>query len=113
MAFGKTIGGLDEKAAIVFFGSFCLIALGKALGHVLRGNYAKHREWMIRGFAIGLAVATIRPVMATFFAVAVLRGHSPEPGIFFGSAFWIGFTLHAIVAEVWIRHTRTIPAEQM
>ena len=106
MAFGKTIGGVDEKAAITLFGSFFLIALGKALWHALRREFAQHREWMIRGYAIGLAVATIRPIMATFFAAAVMRGHTPEPKEFFGTAFWIGFTLQTIAAEIWINYTR-------
>jgi hypothetical protein len=61
---------------------------------------------MIRGFAIGLAVATIRPIMGAFFAAAVLQGHRPEPREFFGTAFWIGFTLQMIAAEIWINHTR-------
>jgi uncharacterized membrane protein len=106
LAFGKTIGGVDQKAAIALFGTFFLIALGKALWHALRRDFAEHREWMIRGYAIGLAVATIRPIMGTFFAAALLRGHRPEPREFFGTAFWIGFTLQMIAAEIWINYTR-------
>jgi hypothetical protein len=49
----------------------------------------------------------IRPIMGTFFAVAVLRGHRPDPHAFFGTAFWIGFTMQTIAAEVWIHYTRT------
>jgi uncharacterized membrane protein len=113
LAFGKTIGGVDEKAAIVLFGSFFLIALAKALRHALRREFAQHREWMIRGYAIGLAVATIRPIMGTFFAAAVLRGHRPEPHEFFGTAFWIGFTLQIIAAEIWINYTRPTVAAQI
>jgi H+/Cl- antiporter ClcA len=111
MALGKTIGGLDEKAAIMLFGSFFLVALAKALRHVMRREFGQHREWMIRGYATGLAVATIRPIMGTFFAAAVLRGHAPEPRDFFGIAFWIGFTMQAIVAEIWIAYTRKRIAE--
>lgn len=106
LAFGKTIGGLDEKAAITLFGTFFLIALAKALWHALRREFAQHREWMIRGYAIGLAVATIRPIMGTFFAAALMSGHKPQPAEFFGTAFWIGFTLQTIAAEIWINYTR-------
>ena len=106
MAFGKTVGGLDEKAAILLFGIFFLVALGKALWHAMRREFVQHREWMIRGYAIGLAVATIRPIMGIFFATAVLHGHAPEPREFFGTAFWIGFTLQSVAAEVWINYTR-------
>jgi len=52
-------------------------------------------------FAVGLAVATIRPIIALFFAFSRL-----SPQVFFGTAFWIGFSLHAIAAEVWINSTR-------
>jgi uncharacterized membrane protein len=107
LALGKTIGGFDEKAAILLFGTFFLIALSKALWHALRREFALHREWMLRGYAIGLAVATIRPIMGTFFAAAVIRGHVPAPSEFFGTAFWIGFTLQMIAAEIWINYTRS------
>src|SRR5207249_6375946 len=113
LAFGKTIGGIDEKAAIALFGSFFLISLAKALWHALRREFAQHREWMIRGYAIGLAVATIRPIMGTFFAAAVIRGHAPDLHQFFGTAFWIGFTLQTIAAEVWINCTRPTAAAQI
>jgi uncharacterized membrane protein len=113
MAFGKTIGGIDEKAAITLFGTFFLIALAKALWHALRREFAQHREWMIRGYAIGLAVASIRPIMGTFFAAALLRGHAPEPREFFGTAFWIGFTLQTIAAEIWINYTKPSAATQL
>jgi uncharacterized membrane protein len=106
LSLGRTIGGWDEKSATVLFGAFFLIALAKALWHALHGQFAQHREWMIRGYAIGLAVATIRPIMGAFFAAAVIRGHVPQPSQFFGAAFWIGFTLQAAAAEAWIRSTR-------
>jgi|SRR5579859_1302706 len=106
LAFGKTIGGLDEKAAIALFGTLFLISLAKALWHALRREFARHREWMIRGYAIGLAVATIRPIMGTFFAAALMSGHKPQPAEFFGTAFWIGFTLQTIAAEIWINYSR-------
>lgn len=113
LAYGKTIGGMDEKAAIVLFGTFFLISLGRALRHALRREFAQHREWMIRGYAIGLAVATIRPIIGFFFAAAVIRGRAPDPHQFFGTAFWIGFTLQAVAAEIWINYTRPTAAAQI
>lgn len=113
LAYGKTIGGMDEKAAIVLFGTFFLISLGRALRHALRREFGQHREWMIRGYAIGLAVATIRPIIGFFFAAAVIRGRAPDPHQFFGTAFWIGFTLQAVAAEIWINYTRPTAAAQI
>ena len=113
LAFGKTIGGLDEKAAIILFGSLFLICLAKALWHARRREFTQHRQWMIRGYAIGLAVATIRPIMGGFFAAAVMSGHAPQPKEFFGTAFWIGFTLQTIAAEIWINFTRPTSAARI
>lgn len=113
MAFGKTIGGLDEKAAVTLFGTFFLLALANALRHALRHEFALHREWMVRGYAIGLAVATIRPIMGIFFASAIARGLAPQPSQFFGTAFWVGFTLQTIAAELWINYTRPSVGAQL
>jgi uncharacterized membrane protein len=112
MALRGTIGGWDEKSAILIFGSFFLFALGKALWHAMHREFAKHREWMIRGYAVGLAVATIRPIMASFFALAVLHGRTPQPQNFFGAAFWIGFTAQTMAAEIWVRRSRPLAAAE-
>jgi uncharacterized membrane protein len=95
------IGGVNEAAGVLLFAIYFLTALSKAWWHIVHGRTARHREWMIRAFAVGLAVATIRPIIALFFAFTRLSPH-----VFFGTAFWIGFSLHAIAAEVWINSTR-------
>lgn len=99
-----SIGGVNQAAATTLFGLWFLFALGKAFRHVMRREISQHREWMIRAFSIGLAVATIRPIIAIFFATSPLSGLTPYE--FFGPGFWIGFALHLIAAEVWIRRTR-------
>jgi uncharacterized membrane protein len=99
----QSIGGVNQAAATILFGSFFLFALCKAFWHVRRREITLHRQWMIRAFAIGLAVATIRPIIGIFFATSRLSGLTP--GQFFGTAFWIGFVLHLIAAESWIRIT--------
>jgi hypothetical protein len=95
-----------KRAATTLFAMFCLFALGKAFRHILQREIALHREWMIRAFSIGLAVAPIRPIVAVFFATSCLSGLTTYE--FFGSAFWIGFVLHLIAAEVWIQRTRPV-----
>lgn len=104
MSFGmQAIGGVNQAAATTLFAVLFLFCLAKAFRHVLHGEIALHREWVIRGFAIGLAVATIRPIVGIFFATSRLTGLTPHD--FFGAAFWIGFVAQSIVAEVWIRWT--------
>jgi uncharacterized membrane protein len=99
----QSIGGVNQAAATVLFGCFFLFALRKAFWHIRRGQVALHRQWMIRAFAIGLAVATIRPIVGIFFATS--RFSNLTPAQFFGTAFWIGFVLHLIAAEAWIHAT--------
>lgn len=101
MSFLVPIGGVNEGAATVLFSIFFLIALTMAMVHIVKRRVALHREWMLRAFAIGLAVSTIRPIVGLFFAFSGLA-----PQQFFGTAFWIGFTLHLIIAEGWINYTR-------
>lgn len=98
------IGGVNETAATTLFALIFLFALGKGFRHIRRGEVALHREWMIRAFAVGLAVATIRPIVGVFFATSRLTHLTPHD--FFGAAFWIGFTVQSIAAEVWINYTR-------
>lgn len=98
------IGGATERAATALFGVFFLVALARAFACIRRRQVALHREWMIRAFSLGLAVATVRPIVGAFFATQ--RFTSLTPTEFFGIAFWLGFTLHLIAAEAWINHTR-------
>ncbi len=101
MSFKTNIGGATETSATVLFAIIFLFSLAKGFYHISRHEVALHREWMIRMFAIGFAIATVRPIVGLFFAFSRL-----SPYQFFGIAFWIGFTIHLIAAEVWINYTR-------
>ena len=114
MSFGMpAVGGLNQSAATTLFALFFLFALCKAFWYIRRREIPLHREWMIRAFSIGIAVATIRPIVGVFFATSRFSGLSPHE--FFGIAFWIGFVLHLIAAEAWIRatlpHQKTLALE--
>jgi uncharacterized membrane protein len=104
LSFTMSIGGLNQAAATLLFAALFLFSLGKAFLHIRRREIPQHREWMLRAFAIGLAVATIRPIVGIFFATSRLTHLTPHD--FFGTAFWLGFTLQLIAAESWIHYTR-------
>ena len=105
MSFGMpVIGGINQAAATTLFALFFLFALARAFWCIRQREIALHREWMIRAFSIGLAVATIRPIIGVFFATRRFSGLTPYE--FFGTAFWIGFVLHLVAVEAWIRVTR-------
>jgi uncharacterized membrane protein len=98
------VGGANETAATMVFGTLFLFALLRAWLLIRRGEIALHREWMIRAYAIALAVATVRPIVGVFFATRRLTGLGAHE--FFGIAFWLGFTAHLVAAETWINYTR-------
>jgi uncharacterized membrane protein len=94
-------GGAIETAATLVFAPLFLVFLAKAVFHVRRREIAAHREWMLRAFSIGLAVATIRPVVGLIQGLAGLEFRET-----LGIAFWVSFTLHLVGAEVWIHAMR-------
>jgi uncharacterized membrane protein len=101
MSFKMNIGGPNETAATTLFAIVFLICLIRAYLFIRRKEVARHREWMIRAYGVGLGVATTRPIVGVFFA---FRGLTPRE--FFGIAFWLGFTTTFLAAEAWIDYTR-------
>jgi hypothetical protein len=104
MSYKMAIGGMVETVATFTFALFFLFALYKALYHIRYKKILLHREWMIRMFSVGLAIATVRPIVGMFFAFSSLSPHQ-----FFGLAFWIGFSLHLMLAEIYIRRYKYQP----
>ncbi|HEX3822692.1 MAG TPA: DUF2306 domain-containing protein [Candidatus Sulfotelmatobacter sp.] len=101
MSFTMNIGGPNETAATTLYAIVFLFCLIKAYRFVRRKEIARHREWMIRAYGVGLGVATTRPIVGTFFAFRRLTPHE-----FFGIAFWLGFTTTFLAAEAWVDYTR-------
>jgi uncharacterized membrane protein len=102
LAFGipYAFGGSGEAAATAVFGAWFLVCLALAYRAIRSGDMVRHRRWMIRAFMSGLAVGTIRIWVGIFTATGVLDFRSS-----FALAFWLAFTMHAAVAELWVRRT--------
>lgn len=102
-------GGAPEAAATVVFGCWFLLCLVLALRAIRRGDVHRHRRWMIRAFAVGIGVGTIRIWVGVFEGIE--QGFSggttpatPDPSMF-GIAFWLAFTMHVALGEWWLRRT--------
>ena len=106
MSFTMNIGGPNETAATTLFAILFLFCLIKAYRHIRRKEVAQHREWMIRAFGVALGIATTRPIVGAFFAAGRLSPHE-----FFGIAFWLGFSLTLLCAEVWVQRSRARPKD--
>lgn len=101
LVLNRSFGGPSETAATIFFSALFVCCLGIAFSHIRNRRLRQHREWMIRGFAIGLAVVTIRPVVGMYLLFSIYSVQE-----ILGTAFWISFTTHLVAAEVWINLTR-------
>jgi len=93
-------GGIFEAIAATVFGCWFLVCLLLAVRAIRRGKVPIHRRWMIRAFAVGLGVGTIRIWIGFFYGTGLLDFHDS-----FAAAFWIGLSLHVLVGEWWIRTT--------
>lgn len=98
------IGGWIERSAVLVFNTWFLISLGRAYWFRRRGEPVRKRDWITRAVGILLGIATTRPVMGVFFATSALTHLGPRQ--FFGIAFWIGFSINAVVIELWLRSKR-------
>jgi uncharacterized membrane protein len=93
-----SFGGVAEASAAVVFGSWFVYSLATAYRHIRAGDTVGHRRWMIRAFAIGIGVGTIRLSIGLFQAAGLLDFDDA-----FGMAFWIAWVMHVIAAELWLR----------
>ena len=97
-------GGPGEVTAIVFFGSVFVVALGRAIVAIRRHQVARHREWMIRAFAVAIGISTVRVVSAVLDILLTPNG-LPQQDLFVLS-LWMGWAITLGAGEFWIRYTR-------
>jgi hypothetical protein len=95
-----------ESIVLSPFAVWFAVALANGYRHVRAGRIDRHREWMIRALAIGLAIATMRVI---FIPMLILIGNPTEEQVTASSlaSFAVSFALHALLAELWIRQGRT------
>lgn len=104
------IGGWIERSAVFVFGTWFLLSLGRAYFFWRRGEPARKRAWTTRAVGILLGIATTRPVMGVFFATSTATHLSPNQ--FFGIAFWIGFSINAVVIELWLHSKQRVEVQK-
>lgn len=92
--------GTSEAIASYVFGSWFLACLLLGFRAIRRDDVVNHRRWMIRAFAMGVGVGTIRIWLGLFEATGLFEFQDG-----FDVAFWLAFLIHAAVGELWIRNT--------
>lgn len=103
VGFAIPFSGWGERMVIGLFGGLFLLALVKGFVHIRTGRVNLHREWMLRAFAIGLSIATMRLIFVPALIV-VATPTGTQTAALSNASFAAAFFLHASVAELWI-HT--------
>jgi uncharacterized membrane protein len=103
-------GGALEASAALVFGAWFLTCLVLAFRAIRRDEVPQHRRWMIRAFAVGVGIGTIRIWVGLFTAITIGRNGGPEDLTLpvqatFGLAFWLAFVMHVVFGEWWLRRT--------
>jgi uncharacterized membrane protein len=91
-------GGRPQTLATLVFGTWMSGCLVLAVRAIRRGDVVQHRRWMIRAFAMGIAVGTVRIWLGILIGSGAASFHGA-----FDPAFWLAFGMHALAAEWWLR----------
>lgn len=94
-------GGYVKRAAMVLFSLAMLVALVLAWRAAVQRRIDLHRAWVIRAYAIGLALSTTR----LYFIPAYLIYGNPSQ-FEAATVTWAGFCINCVVAEWIVRRSR-------
>lgn len=103
-AAGFTDGGLSARVAFALLSVLWLVTAAVAWRAVLRRDFAAHREWMLRNFALTFAAVTLRlwlPLLL-FAGAPFLEAYR--------TVAWLCWVPNLIAIEFWIAATRPAPA---
>ena len=100
---------LYANGGIVSRISFCTLAVlwisttAMAWREVVGRKFAKHREWMIRSYALTLSAITLRA-----WKVLIALAFHPHPMDLYRMVAWLGWVPNLLLAEWLIRRTRLV-----
>jgi len=100
----QPLAGLAEQLIVGTVGLFLLVAVSLALVHIRAGRVHAHREWMLRGVAASVAIASVRIVAIPLDLALTPRGVDIK--VLFALSLWVGWVGTMLAAEWWIRVTR-------
>jgi uncharacterized membrane protein len=96
VAFG-TIAGPIATAGFSLMATAWLATTAIAFVAAWRRNFAAHRRWMVRSFALSLSAVTLRVAL-------LVPIYWPIPFMpFYRSTSWLSWIVNLILAELWLR----------
>ncbi len=94
--------GFNESMSTVFFSGYTFFCLYMAYSRIRSRMIPQHREWMIRSWAMMLAVTTERTILTILMPSTQIN-----IAVLFGTTFWMAGVINISAAEIWINLTRT------
>ena len=98
------IAGPLESVGISLAGGLFLFSMGRAFLAIRSRDVERHREWMIRAFAVAIGISTVRVIGAILDPALTPYGYSAPQVL--GLSLWVGWLLTIAAAEIWIRRSR-------
>lgn len=95
-------GSTTNMALSLFYCALMVLCFVYAFWLVMQRQFARHREWMMRGFALGLSVAVFRLGLNDILPALGFEDFNQRWDIVVA----VSFPLLLLIAEVWIRATR-------
>lgn len=91
-----------ERPTIAIISALFVLSASRAYVAIRKKDVARHREWMIRTYAVLIGIAVVRVVA---LPVLLLFGGN-DLGLLTMTSWWLGWSLTLGTAELWIRSTR-------
>ena len=94
-------GGITSRIAFVTLALLWLTTTAMGWQMAMSRDWIKHREWMIRSYALTLSAITLRA-----WKYLIVMFLAPPPMDVYRTVAWLGFIPNLIFAEWWIRRGR-------
>lgn len=94
-------GGTISRIAFILLAVLWILFTGLALWYALQRNFVRHRNFMIRSYALTLSAITLR-----LWKLGLALYTDILPMDRYRIVAWLGFIVNMIVAEIIIRNTR-------
>ncbi|MBB4932107.1 putative membrane protein [Lipingzhangella halophila] len=106
-----SVHGMSMKAATFTMEALWLVFTLVGFRMARARRFGEHRKWMIRSFALVLAIVTERAWLGVFMLIATPRldteyggDHDLMMRVAGGTSFWVAWVVNLLIAEWWLQY---------